>query len=97
MLALSVYLASYATNLLTFVMTYSILFGLGVGTAYTAPMVAGWNWFPEKKGLVSGAVLFGFGSGGFFFNLIGTSLVNPNKLQAIGGAFPAEVYTNHFS
>ena len=50
---------------------YSFLFGAGVGLAYTAPMVNGWKWFPEKKGLVSGAVVAGFGAGGFVFNQVG--------------------------
>ena len=30
---------------------------------YTAPMVAGWSWFPDRKGFVSGCVLDMSGAG----------------------------------
>ena len=89
-----VFLASYAKSLSTFLAFYAIMFGTGVGLAYTVPMVAGWKWMPSQKGLVSGIVLTGFGSGGFFFNLIGTHLVNPNSLNVVNGKFPDEVYNN---
>lgn len=69
-MALGVFLSSYAPNLAVFMFCYSLLFGGGVGLAYTAPMVNGWKWFPDKKGLVSGAVVAGFGSGGFVFNQV---------------------------
>ena len=37
--------------------------------------MAGWSWFPDKKGVVNGVVLTGFGAGGFVFNLIGKVFV----------------------
>lgn len=58
--------ASRATTLLPFILGYSLLFGLGVGLGYTAPMQAGWGWFPKSKGLVNGIVLLGFGFGACF-------------------------------
>ena len=82
-----VFLSSFAQTLPVFMLFYSLFFGVGVGIAYTAPIVAGWKWFPESKGLVSGAVLTGFGAGGFFFNLLGTKLINPNNEKPIKGAF----------
>lgn len=69
-MALGVFLASYAPNLATFMFCYSFLFGTGIGLAYTAPMVNGWRWFPNRKGMVSGAVVAGFGAGGFVFNQV---------------------------
>jgi MFS family permease len=70
--AAGVFLASYATRLRLFMVLYGMLFGFGAGIAYTAPMAAGWKWLPDKKGLVSGIILTGFGAGGFVFNIIGT-------------------------
>eukprot|EP00904_Undaria_pinnatifida_P002840 jgi/Undpi1/12557/HiC_scaffold_6.g02226.m1 len=93
-MALGVFLSSFAPNLATFMFCYSFLFGAGVGLAYTAPMVNGWKWFPEKKGLVSGAVVAGFGAGGFVFNQVGTSIINPKGLNSVGGVYPDEVYAN---
>lgn len=69
-MALGVFLSSYAPNLATFMFCYSFLFGTGIGLAYTAPMVNGWRWFPDRKGMVSGAVVAGFGAGGFVFNQV---------------------------
>ena len=94
-MALGVYLSSYFTeNLKIFMLFYCLLFGLGVGVGYTAPMLAGYKWLPQSKGMVSGGILAGYGLGGFFFNLIGTSLVNPKGLNPVGGKFPLEVYNN---
>lgn len=76
-MALGVFLSSFAPNLATFMFCYSFLFGAGVGLAYTAPMVNGWRWFPDKKGLVSGAVVAGFGAGGFVFNQVRSSFMLP--------------------
>jgi OFA family oxalate/formate antiporter-like MFS transporter len=91
-LAAGVYLSSYVNSLTSFLMLYSVMGGAGIGLAYTAPMMAGWKWMPASKGFVSGAVLTGFGAGGFFFNLIGSKLVNPKGLNPVKGKFPVEVY-----
>ena len=91
-MAAGVFFSSYAKNSAVFIMLYSIVFGGGVGLAYTAPMLAGWSWMPQSKGLVSGAVLTGFGAGGFFFNIIGSKIANPLGVDPVNGKFPAEVY-----
>jgi len=78
--ALGVFLSSYATDLLTFMALHGACFGLGVGIGYTAPMSAGWTWFPRRKGLVNGLVLLGFGTGGFICNILGSKIVNPDSL-----------------
>ena len=90
--SLAVFLSSFAKNLATFLACYSFLIGTGIGLAYTAPMTAGWKWLPNSKGLVSGAILTGFGAGGFLFNLVGTKLVNPKGFDTVDGRFPDEVY-----
>lgn len=87
-----VFCASYMTTLTSFLAFYAVLFGVGIGLSYTSPMMAGWKWLPNKKGLVSGAILMGFGAGGFLFNIIGTNLVNPLKHNPVDGTFPQEVY-----
>lgn len=91
-MAMGVYSASFATDLNVFLFCYSVMVGLGIGIAYTAPMIAGWSWMPQSKGLVSGAILTGFGVGGFCFNLIGTNMANPLGEDQVNGEFPHEVY-----
>ena len=45
----------------------NLIAGIGYGCAYTPPIQALINWFPDKKGLASGIVIGGFGSGALFF------------------------------
>ena len=44
---------------------YGFLAGCGIGLAYTPPVQALLQWFPDKKGLASGLTIAGFGSGVF--------------------------------
>lgn len=41
---------------------------MGYGCSYTPPIQALLEWFPDKKGLASGIVIAGFGSGALFFS-----------------------------
>ena len=90
----TVYIASYTKTLATFLLFYGLLFGISVGITYTAPMMAAYTWLPKSKGLVSGAILGGYGMGGFFFNIIGTKFANPSGIDPINGVFPIEIYSN---
>ncbi|XP_071165053.1 apicoplast pyruvate carrier 1-like isoform X1 [Mytilus edulis] len=70
------------------VATYGLMFGLGVGIAYAVPINCGHKWFPTHKGLVSGLVVAGFGSGAFVFDQIQTVFLNPENKEAdlkVGG------------
>ncbi len=42
---------------------YGFLSGIGVGIAYTPPLQALIEWFPDRKGLAGGLTIGGFGSG----------------------------------
>ena len=64
---LAVTAAGIAAHSLPLVYTGNVLAGLGYGCAYTPPIQALINWFPDKKGLASGIVIGGFGSGALFF------------------------------
>ena len=72
-----IFLASYAKTLAQFVMSYAVMFGLGVGFAYQMPFLTGGRWFPGKKGTVQGAIISGMGASAFIFNMISTKLINP--------------------
>jgi len=53
--------------------------GIGCGTCYMVPLICAWEYFPEKKGLMTGIIIGAYGFGSFFFSLLSTKLVNPNK------------------
>lgn len=63
-----VFLASYASKLLPFVLCYAVMFGVGVGISYQMPFITGGRWFPEKKGTIQGAIISGMGASAFIFN-----------------------------
>ena len=43
--------------------------------------ITGWEWFPEKRGLMTGISLFSYGLGSFFFTLMANNLMNPDDLK----------------
>merc|ERR1719266_832372 len=43
------------------------LIALGNGSVYTPPVQTIIDWFPDRKGLATGIVIGGFGSGALFF------------------------------
>lgn len=66
---------------LAVLLTYGFLPGFGCGLAYMTPMSNGFGWFPNRKGLVAGTILSGFGIGTFVFNMAQTAYVNPKNLS----------------
>ena len=58
-----------------------ILAGAGIGLAYVVPIATGVKWFPDKKGLVSGLAVAGFGFGAFIWIL----LANPPSIFGFSG------------
>lgn len=67
-------------GLIPFMLTYSAMFGTGIGLAYTAPLVTLMGWLPNNKGLASGIVVGGFGMGSFLFSFVQKAWVNPSGL-----------------
>jgi MFS family permease len=47
---------------------YGIMGGTGIGLAYTPPMQALMQWYPDRKGFASGITIAGFGSGALLFS-----------------------------
>jgi len=61
--------------------SYGVVAGLGVGFAYVTPIATCVKWFPDKRGLVVGLAVMGFGIG---------SLVFAPLLEALLGKDPAQ-------
>ncbi|TFF83725.1 MAG: MFS transporter [Promethearchaeota archaeon] len=62
--------SSLMTTLLGLLLTYGILFGMGIGFGYVCPIACANKWFPDKKGLINGIAVAGFGAGAFIFNFL---------------------------
>jgi len=80
--SLGIILSSFIKTFVGFLMTYGALFGIGIGFAYVCPIACAAKWFPDKKGMINGIAVAGFGAGAFIFNKITTYFVNPENLKA---------------
>ena len=81
-MSLSVFCTSYVKSLPLFIITYPVICGLCAGVVNVAPIANGWKYFPNSRGLVSGVILMGGGLGSLIFNIISSSIVNPNNQSA---------------
>ena len=52
-----------ATDYYTVLIFIGIIGGAGIGFAYVVPLAVGIRWFPNKKGLITGIAVAGFGFG----------------------------------
>jgi OFA family oxalate/formate antiporter-like MFS transporter len=66
-LLIGMYVAAKAHTLAQFVVGFGVLGGIGIGAAYVCPIATCVKWFPDKRGLVTGLAVAGFGAGGLFF------------------------------
>ena len=76
-----VFVASFVKSLVPFMVLYCMLNGIGCGMCYLVPLICAWEWFPEKKGMMTGFIVGGYGFASFIFTFLSTKLVNPNNLK----------------
>ncbi len=51
------------TSFIALLVFIGIIGGSGIGLAYVVPIAVGMRWFPDKKGLITGLAVAGFGFG----------------------------------
>ena len=56
--------------------------GAGIGLAYVVPIAAGVKWFPDKKGLITGLAVAGFGFGALIWIYLGQGFAGWTGLLA---------------
>src|SRR5260370_35997817 len=68
-----------------------ILIGIGSGFGYVVPSAVGSKWFPDKRGLVIGLMVAGYGAGSGVFTPIASALIRQvgwrATFQMFGGLF----------
>ncbi len=72
-------ICSYTTNFTLFVFTYSVMIGLAFGLLYMPSLKNSWQYFPNKKGLISGIILSCYSVGAIAWTLITKSVANPTN------------------
>ncbi|MFO7729148.1 MAG: MFS transporter, partial [Spirochaetia bacterium] len=66
-------------NYLLTLLSLGVLTGTGIGFVYICPLTVGMQWFPEKKGLVTGVSVAGFGGGAVVVSSVASYLLEqPN-------------------
>src|SRR5882757_422512 len=76
---LGVFLASFSHDLWWLYLSYGFIGGLGLGLGYIVPVAVLVKWFPDKRGLITGIAVGGFGAGALITAPVATRLI-----QSIG-------------
>lgn len=73
---LGVALASVAGHTLTgLYLTYGVIGGIGLGFSYIVPVSVLVKWFPDRRGLITGIAVGGFGAGALVTAPVATRLI----------------------
>ncbi len=73
---LGVFLASYSANKLWWLyLSYGVIGGIGVGFSYIVPVAVLVKWFPDRRGLITGIAVGGFGAGALVTAPVATRLI----------------------
>jgi MFS transporter, OFA family, oxalate/formate antiporter len=74
--SLGVFLASYSANSLHWLyFSYGVIGGIGLGFGYIVPIAVLVKWFPDKRGLITGVAVGGFGAGALVTAPLATRLI----------------------
>jgi OFA family oxalate/formate antiporter-like MFS transporter len=77
---LGVFLASFSANKLWWLyLGYGVIGGIGVGFAYIVPIAVLVKWFPDRRGLITGIAVGGFGAGALV-----TAPLASHLIQSVG-------------
>jgi OFA family oxalate/formate antiporter-like MFS transporter len=73
---LGVFLASFSDHRLWWLyLTYGVIGGIGLGFSYIVPVAVLVKWFPDRRGLITGIAVGGFGAGALVTAPIATRLI----------------------
>ena len=75
-------LGSFTTSLAYLYVAFGFVVGLGNGFGYATPIPVGSKWFPDKRGLVVGLMVAGYGGGSAIFAPVATALIDTVGWQA---------------
>jgi len=73
---LGVFLASFSADKLWWLyLSYGLIGGIGLGFGYIVPVAVLVKWFPDKRGLITGIAVGGFGAGALVTAPLATHLI----------------------
>jgi len=73
---IGVFLASFSANKLWWLyLSYGLIGGIGLGFSYIVPVAVLVKWFPDRRGLITGVAVGGFGAGALITAPVATRLI----------------------
>ena len=72
---LGVFLASFSHDLWWLYLSYGVIGGIGLGLGYIVPVAVLVKWFPDRRGLITGIAVGGFGGGALIIAPVATRLI----------------------
>src|SRR3979490_1113028 len=72
---LGVFLASFTHSLSWLYLSYGLIGGIGLGLGYIVPVAVLVKWFPDRRGLITGIAVGGFGAGALITAPVATRLI----------------------
>src|SRR5207237_518962 len=91
LVSLGFFLTSFATSLSFLYVVFGVVVGAGNGFGYATPIPVASKWFPDKRGLVVGLMVGGYGASSAIIGPVATNLIavigwRPT-FQILGAAF----------
>ncbi len=87
-LGLGYVLASFVgTSFPGLLVTIGLLGGAGIGLAYVVPIAVGVKWFPDKKGMITGLAVAGFGFGALIWVKLAGAWGHLIETQGVSNVF----------
>src|SRR5215210_2274637 len=89
--AIGVFIAGFADSvdrLWLLVLGYGVISGFGLGFAYIVPIAMLQKWFPDKRGLITGLAVGGFGFGAVLTSPVAQRLIDGNPTVPTSAFLP---------
>jgi OFA family oxalate/formate antiporter-like MFS transporter len=91
LVSLGFFLTSMTSSLTFLYVAFGIIVGAGNGFGYATPMPVASKWFPDKRGLIVGVMVGGYGASSAIIGPLATNMIASMgwrpTFQALGGAF----------
>jgi len=89
--------ADQTGNIILLYLGFGVIAALGNGFGYVTPIATLIRWFPDKRGLVTGLAVMGFGAGAFFMGKIAPPMIAAYKeVDAAGKVIASGVSTTWY-
>src|SRR5579871_915234 len=73
-------LAAHGASLVGMYLGYGVVAGIGMGMGYITPVATLVKWFPERRGLMTGVAVAGYGAGALIFSPIAARLIQTTSV-----------------